>query len=666
MAFSKVREFLPHLAHTRLAITAWRVVMLYAAIIISQILNYAYNADLYGDIAYSEVWMLFKGSIYFGNLSVVYTVGLFLVLSIIPVTDKIWHSRAYRYMLFASYILPVVFVLLASNMGDIVYYHYTHKRCTAEEIFFVDNSNTLPLMVEFMWENWYLVVAYLALIGLIAWGYRLNFRTEYPTCATTSGKESSRLRRYTSIALQHLLFVLLVLTYGTGSARGGYSLLSRAPYMTHAMYYTTSPSKANLILSNPFCIVRTIRGHVDNRNYYDAKTLEEIYTPLHYPERYHSDKFGMLEGYNVVVFILESFSAEHSAYLMPDIHDNGGYTPHLDELMRNGMAFEKCFSNGATSRGAPPAIWSSIPSYDVIFMRMHESIAEGTSMPQLLADKGYTTAFFCGSEHNSMGFGSYAHIAGIDKLYSMEEYADKYSMDDYDGKWGIWDEPFLKYMGEELSSFKEPFFASVFTITSHHPFNVPEEVEDELPKGTTLAHRPVAYTDRAIGRFMERFKDEEWFDHTLFVFIGDHVSSERILERTSHTPGRFHVLGLMFTPDGSLNEDYPHVFSQVDIMPTVLGLVGNDTPYFAIGRDIFNEPERKPFTLIYTGFTYSGVCDDYVLEFDGENVVGAYRHDDIRQQHDIRNEVDAEATDSLIRAVMQQYSTHVNQMDYIP
>ena len=165
---------------------------------------------------------------------------------------------------------------------------------------------------------------------------------------------------------------------------------------------------------------------------------------------------------------------------------------------------------------------------------------------------------------------------------------------------------------------------------------------------------------------MERFKDEEWFDRTLFVFIGDHVSSERILKRTNYTPGRFHVLGAMFTPDGSLNGEYPHVFSQVDVMPTVLGLLGNDTPYFAIGRDIFNEPERKPFTLIYTGFTYSGVCDDYVLEFDGEEIVGAYRYDDILQQHDIRTEVDAEATDSLMRAVLQQYSTHVNSMDYIP
>ena len=120
MASGKVWEFLPHLLHTRLLITTWRVVMLYAAIIICQVLNYAYNANIYGEIALAEVWMLFKGSIYFGNLSVVYSVGLFLLLSILPASDGVWHSRAYRYTLFACYILPVALVLLASNMGDIV------------------------------------------------------------------------------------------------------------------------------------------------------------------------------------------------------------------------------------------------------------------------------------------------------------------------------------------------------------------------------------------------------------------------------------------------------------------------------------------------------------------------------------------------------------------
>jgi phosphoglycerol transferase MdoB-like AlkP superfamily enzyme len=381
----------------------------------------------------------------------------------------------------------------------------------------------------------------------------------------------------------------------------------------------------------------------------------------------HSELYGACEGYNVVLFILESFSAEHSAYLMPEEHSNGGYTPNLDKLMAKGLVFDHCYSNGYVSIAAPPAIWSSTPSYEVSFLRMAESVADCRPLPRILADKGYHTAFFCGSEHGSMGFGAYAHIAGIDELYSMEDYEERHGSGDFDDAWGIWDEPFIDYMGEEISDFKEPFFASIFTLTSHHPFNVPEEVEEELPKGTTLNHRPIAYADRAIGRFMEKYRNKEWFQRTLFIFVADHVSSERMLEKTNSLPECFHIIGFMYTPDGAIPaQHYEHIFSHVDIMPTVLGLVGHDEPYFAIGRDIFNEPQREPFTLIRSGYQYLGLMDDYFIDFDGTECFGAYRYDDYEHSNDISSTIEIGRADSLTKATLQQYYMHVSQRDYFP
>ena len=249
----------------------------------------------------------------------------------------------------------------------------------------------------------------------------------------------------------------------------------------------------------------------------------------------------------------------------------------------------------------------------------------------------------------------------------MDDYYDSHGECNFDDAWGIWDEPFIDFMGEKLSGFNEPFFASIITLTSHHPFNVPDSAKGELPMGTTLNHRPIAYTDRAVGRFMEKYKDEEWFKHTLFVFVADHVSSERMAERTLAVPGCFHIVGAMYTPDGALPaQRYEHVASQVDIMPTVLGLLGCDEPYFAIGRDIFNEPHREPFTLIRSGYAYTALTDDCVVDFAESSSRGAYRYDDYRHSNDISSKVNMGRIDSLIKATLQQYYTHVSRRDYFP
>jgi phosphoglycerol transferase MdoB-like AlkP superfamily enzyme len=196
---------------------------------------------------------------------------------------------------------------------------------------------------------------------------------------------------------------------------------------------------------------------------------------------------------------------------------------------------------------------------------------------------------------------------------------------------------------------------------------VPSSAKSELPKGTTLNHRPVAYADRSIGRFMEKYSDEEWFDRTLFVFVADHVSSERMLDKTNSTPECFHIIGFMYTPDGAIPaQRYEHIMSQVDIMPTVLGLMGNDEPYFAIGRDILNEPHREPFTLIRTGYSYTALMDDFFMDFDGNQRLGAYRYSDYEHNNDISSSVNVGRADSLTKATLQQYYTHVSKRDYFP
>ena len=682
LSWQQIKDMLTRATHTRLMITVWRVVMLYMALTICHISFYLYNQDLVGDISINEAWPLFKGMMRFDGVSASYTLLLFFIFAILPFSERIWNSKWYRWTMFACYIIPVG-MTLAINMGDVVYFHYVQKRCTTDEIFFADNSNTLHLMLEFMWENKLLVLIYLLMMALIVWGYRIKFRTkdivhlpkrnQYSNIDKEQTEHDKKIFKHKyiksmcSLVSLRIFFTLLVAYYAFGGIRGNYTSIDRPITLTNAMYYTMSPGKAIMILSNPFCIIQTISGNIDVPQYFDAEEVDRLCNTTHYPEDYHSEMFGRYKGYNVVIFILEGFSAEHSAYLLPELHNSEGYTPNLDAIMRNGLTFTQCYANGVASRAAPPAIWSSIPSFgDKIFMLRPQSMAECHTLPYILGNSGYATSFFCGSESDSMGFGSYAHVAGINKLYCMDDYVAVHSNKDYDNYWGIWDEPFMQYMGEELSNQQEPFFASIFTITSHHPYNVPPHLANKLPRGTTRAHQSVAYTDYAIGRFMDRYRNEPWFNNTIFVFVADHVASERMASRTKTFPGLNHIICCFYTPDGSLRQRYDHTISQLEIMPTLLGLLGNDEPYFAFGRDIFNEPDREIFEVIPYNFSVMGMTDEYYVEFANDNIVGVYSRSDYEHENDLSASFDAGHIDTLIRAYMQQYFTRVKNMDYLP
>lgn len=587
-----------------------RIVLLYIVLLLCRIVFYCYNYALIGPLGWQEVLTLAGGGLKFDTVSVLYANLLFIVLSLLPFhfRERSW----YRRILFWYYAVINSLLIVAVNLADCVYFRYTQKRFTADEIFFADNSNSVQLVLKFAAENWYLLLVGAVLIWLLVWGYGRKITPRSP------------LREgwvYYSVNTGLLVIAILL---GIAGMRGGVTRMTRPITLSNATLYASTSEKANLILSNPFCILRTIGsgGSVKYTRYFSPEKLDEYFTPTHRPD----SSAVNLEGRNVMVFILESMSAEHSAYLKPELYGNGtqpGYTPFLDSLMRQSLCFGQMYANGTRSIQAMPAVLGSIPSFKQPFVLMPQSLGKSRQLPQILRDKGYRTAFFCGSERGSMGFGAYARSAGIDRLLSREDYEAAHGTEDFDGYWGIWDEPFLQFTGEELSKMQEPFFATLFTLSSHHPFVVPEQYADKLPAGTTKIHKPVAYEDLAFRNFYRRFKDEEWFRRTIFVFVADHVSSEKMAEETRSYPGNYHIVGFIHTPDGALAPQFlAQTVQQIDIMPTLLGLLGNREPYFAFGRDILNEPDREPWAVMYDS-EFRVVTDEALFSFDEEWMTGA-------------------------------------------
>lgn len=635
------------LLHTPLSLTLRRIGLLYVVLMLCRAVFYLYNAPTLGPLADGEWWTLLKGALQFDTASIIYADGVFILLSLLPLhlREKGW----YRQLLYWYYMVVNGVLIVGVNLSDAVYFRYTQKRFTADEVFFADNDNSLLLAGKFLAENWYLTLVAALLIVLLAKGYGRRIRV-------------GRLLGGWKYYLANTAVFVAAAGLCVAGMRGGFTRATRPITLSNATLYTPDSGKANLILSNPFCILRTVgsAGSVRRIAYFSPEELPLRFTPVHRP----ADSAAVdLTGRNVVIFILESMSAEHSARLRPDLYadrDTKGFTPFLDSLMREGFTFTQMYANGTRSIQAMPSVLGSIPSFRTPFVLMPQSLGPSRQLPAILRDMGYSTAFFCGSERGSMGFGAYARSAGVERLVSREEYEARHGKDDFDGYWGIWDDKFLGFAGEEFAAMPEPFFAALFTLSSHHPFVVPAEVADSLPAGYTRIHRGIAYDDLAFRRFFRRFGGEEWFRRTVFVFVADHVSSEKFAPETAVYPGNMHILGFIYTPDGALRGEVASVTQQLDIMPTLLGLLGNDRPYFAFGRDVLNEPERPAWSVSYDG-QFRALTDSLVVSVDDRHDAATPRPGCVAPA--------GERADSLLqslRGLIQQYYSHIERKRYTP
>ena len=154
---------------THVALLVWRIILLYVVLMLCRLLFYVYNITLIGEIPFSEWWSLVCGSLKFDTVSILYTNALFILLSLFPlrVRERRWWRRIKAWY----YVVANSLLIVVTNLADAIYFHYTQKRFTADEIFFADNDNSAMLVLKFAAENWYIVLFGIAMIVMLAAGY---------------------------------------------------------------------------------------------------------------------------------------------------------------------------------------------------------------------------------------------------------------------------------------------------------------------------------------------------------------------------------------------------------------------------------------------------------------------------------------------------------------
>ena len=641
-----------------LGVTLYNLLLLFVvyqlARVVYLLVNYSYFEQ---GLTTSHLLEMFAGGLVFDTSAILVTNIPYIVMMLLP-----WHGKENNiYRLVCRWLYLVINGLaLAVNLCDAVYFRYTMRRTTTTV--FSEFSNEDNLGAIFLTET--LRHAYLLVIfTLIMWGLYKLYRD------TSLRKQDVVWWHYD---LSTLLSLAVLAPFVVAGIRGGFTTAVRPITISNANQYVNRPVEAALVLNTPFSLYRTIGKNVFVvPDYYaDHQELESIYSPIHGTSRTSIASDSCFTKKNVVVLIVESFGREYIGALNRTLEQGRykGYTPFVDTLISKSITFTHSYCNGRKSIDGMPSVLSSIPMFIEPFFLTPASMNHISGIASLLAGEGYQTAFFHGAQRGSMGFMAYARSTGFQEYYGREDYdADQRfgGDDDFDGMWAIWDEPFLQYYATKMSEMKEPFMTAVFTASSHHPYAIPKKYQKVYPEEGLIIHKCIRYTDMAIGKFFQRVSKEPWFKNTIFVLTSDHTNlSDHEYYQTDL--GGFCSPIIIYEP-GREPEIQDKIAQQIDILPTLMGMLHYPKPYFAFGIDLLNTPAEDTWAVNYLNGIYQYVKQGHVLQFDGQKTIGLYALTDSLMKNNLMEEGRGKRDDGRwkmereLKAIIQQYMERMTE-----
>lgn len=586
----------------------YRILLAYFFYFIARVLFYAYNSDIVEVDSISEFLQISYHGIAFDTTAILYINGLFILLSILPffINTKPKYQKGLFYLYFISNLL-----FYALNFVDFIYYKYNFSRLTlaAWDILKHEESKG-GMLFRFLITYWHVFLLYIVVSFLWIYLYQ-KVKVKHNLV------ENAKIK----YAVKSIFGVLIIATLCIGGIRGDFKKTTRPINLVDANRYVVKTQHADLVLNSPFTFLRTLG--VKSFKKMDFNISQAVVDENFQPIKFYKSNSPTTP--NIVLIITESMSREYIGAFNKDanIKEYVSYTPFLDSLATKSLIFTNAYGNGYKSIHGMSSIISGIPSFKDAFTSSPYAKQKIESLVSCLENKGYDTSFFHGAPNGSMGFLGYGNILGFDHYYGMTEYGnDK----DFDGSWGIWDAPFMQFMNQTISKKKAPFFSTIFTVTSHEPYVVPEEFKNKLPKGKIPIHQPVGYTDYAFKKFFEAAKKQPWFENTIFIITADHCNQVNYMEEYyDKIINRNAVPILIYKPNSNLVGVDKTIAQHIDIFPTVLDLIGYDKPFRSWGRSLVDKSNvNKPFLINYNTNNYHFMRGNYICVFDGKKAIGFY------------------------------------------
>ncbi|HEX9401959.1 MAG TPA: LTA synthase family protein [Anaeromyxobacter sp.] len=309
---------------------------------------------------------------------------------------------------------------------------------------------------------------------------------------------------------------------------------------------------------------------------------------------------------NVVLVCVESLSAE----FLGAFGNDRGLTPNLDQLAREGLVFTKLYATGTRTVRGLEAISLSVPPTPGHSIVKRPDNGGLFTVGEVFREKGYEPLFVYGGygyfDNMNAFFGGNGYTV-VDRTVLRPEQIH------YENIWGVADEDLFELTLRELDrrhAAGTRFFAHVMTTSNHRPFTYPPGRIDIPSK--TGRDGGVKYTDWAIGHFIEEARKRPWFDDTLFVVVADHTHRGR--GRTDLPLENYHIPMIVWSPRHVAPARIDTVASQIDVAPTILGLLGFGYRSRFFGNDILRDGAAHPRALMANYQTVGLYQDGLVVE----------------------------------------------------
>ena len=627
---------------------AYRLTLAYIFYFLSRLSFYCFNQAHLRMEGIGDFFRLAFYGLLFDTTAIIYVNLLFIFLSVLPLLINT--KKSFQKVLFWVYFACNIPAYLL-NFIDIVYFSYNKTRLTTNDWALVENEhNLLTLLLGFLVQYWVIFTVFLVLILLWIFLYKkVHVREE----------EVTHRRPYfiTSAIVLVLLTPTLIFGIRGFSFKAGVIPLT----VMDASKYARDISQVNILLNTPFTIFRTMgknKGFKEFKFTTDAYIAENI-KPIKQYGRQVKDQP------NIVVIILEGMGAEYFGVMNQHTHipNYRSHTPFLDSLARQGYYFTNIFSNSIHSIEGISAVTAGMPTFQTAWVRSGYAQRKVSSLPEIARSLGYQTLFAHGATNGSMNFDGYTHQIGYQTYLGRTEFNDdRY----YNGSWGIDDEPFLQYFAKNINQMKRPFLATVFTLSSHGPYTVPDKYKNQFNTGDIPMHNVTEYTDLSLLKFFNTIKKEDWYANTIFAIISDHTTDD-YYDYYKQKIAHHRLPIILFSPNKALipQGSSDTLGQQIDIFPTLVDLMGYQKPFRSWGRSLLSDKaDETPRAFVTHTQFYQLIQGNYiyVLDLQGK-VVGVYAKEDLDLIHNLKEQIthNEEMKKGIadVRAFMQDYMDRI-------
>ncbi|MBL0126192.1 MAG: sulfatase-like hydrolase/transferase [Flavobacteriales bacterium] len=571
------------------------------------------------------LWLTIQG-LRFDAMTIVIANGPWILLSLLPIP---WSgNNRWRSVLRILFLTVNIGLLLVCCL-DLPYYGFNGKRLSSDVLGQVGAGlRELPTMLVRYW--WAALVFVITTVLLV--------RSTRTKAVRDNGPWITR----TGVFIGSLVVLFFI-------GRGGWQYQGLSP--AHANDHV-GPVWAPIVTNSAFTLGYSLtEPPLRARNWFTEAELDRVM-----PLRYEIHGEAQTNKPNVVLLIVESMGREY----LGSLNGNSGYFPFVDSLCAHGLVLSNAFANGERSNKSMCAILAGIPSFtDDAFMNTAYAGNAVEGLGTRMKEIGYSTAFFHGGINGEYKFDSFTKACGFDRYFGKDEFGDDTFYDDH---WGIYDEEFLQWSADRINELPQPFCSAMFTLSSHDPFVIPDRYKGKFPSAGSDIHESLGYTDMSVRRFFAKARQQPWFANTVFVLTGDHT-----FQYNEHPPwytnpaGRFSVPIIFYAPDGRFSGSDDRVAQHLDIVPSVLDMVGYQGTIESFGQSVFKR-DRPNRAYIQLGGQYRFIEDDHLLLFAGERATGLYDYSsDTACARDLRSS-DPERAASMSRTIQAAIQRHAEAL----